>query len=417
MDREKTRLVGVYKRTSDTRRHDGKPDVCYDITYKDRTGKKVWEKVGWASEGYTLSTAAAKRAKRIREDRDGEDSLARGQSMTYAAAWEVFKDRWLPTLSRPDEEKSRYRLYIEPIFADKPLNRITTAELEDFKRGLQEKGLADATVRHILGDIRKMYRKMAAWGMYKGPMPMMNLSLPKPDNARMRYLTPDEAKSLMDALKPRSLTWWRIAMISMHAGLRLGEALSLRGRDINFNDGTIHVLDAKNGTRMAHITKTLDAVLREALPKNPADLLFVNASGRAMRASDTSKTFARVVKDLELNKGVTDRRQQVVFHTLRHTFCSWMAIRGVPLYTIGELAGHATMEMTKRYSHLCPDAKKTALNEVDDMAASSGKKKSKASIRRKHARAGLQGKRGRPFAGIKPSRRPLRKAVPRPGSA
>ena len=91
-----------------------------------------------------------------------------------------------------------------------------------------------------------------------------------------------------------------------------------------------------------------------------------------------SDTFARTVDDLGLNdtgesvintKGVRvplkieDARQRVVFHSLRHTYASWLVQGGTPLYTVAELMGHTTLEMTKRYSHLAPDSlRKAALS-------------------------------------------------------
>ena len=76
-------------------------------------------------------------------------------------------------------------------------------------------------------------------------------------------------------------------------------------------------------------------------------------------------SFKRAVEELGFNKGIKDVRQKVVFHTLRHTFASWLAIDGVPLYTISELMGHSTMDMTKRYAHLCPDTKRAAVEKID----------------------------------------------------
>lgn len=417
--REKTKFTGVYRLKSNVRRHDGKPDICFYIYYKDREGKLHKEKVGWVSEGYTAVLASEKRTKRIQEMRDGKDTKNLGHDLTYGAAWEIFKKRHLPNLSRPEEEENRYRFYIENTFSEKLLCKVTVGDIEDFRNSLKEKGLAVATISHILGDIRKVYNKMDTWEHYKGPMPASKLSLPKPDNERKRYLTPEEATKLMDALKPRSLPWWRIAMVSLHAGLRLGEVLALRRRDIDFNARVIHILDAKNGTRMAHMTKTLSSMLKECLPPDPSDLFFASSSGQVMRASDTSKTFARVVSELKLNEGVADRRQKVVFHTLRHTFCSWMAIRGVPLYTIGELAGHSDVEMTKRYSHLCPDVKKSAVDEVDAMAKSSTE--NKRATRRRPNRSPSPALHpsivGQPSENIKPGRRPLHMKVRRLGSA
>lgn len=57
---------------------------------------------------------------------------------------------------------------------------------------------------------------------------------------------------------------------------------------------------------------------------------------------------------------ITDARQRVVFHTLRHTYASWLVQKGVPLYTVAELMGHSTIDMTRRYSHLAPDSLRSA---------------------------------------------------------
>jgi site-specific recombinase XerD len=79
--------------------------------------------------------------------------------------------------------------------------------------------------------------------------------------------------------------------------------------------------------------------------------------GRLSSASKRNFLSHQPPKALGLNDGATDRRQRVVFHALQRPFGSWLAIRGAPLYIIGSLMGHSTLEMTKRYAHLCPDAK------------------------------------------------------------
>ena len=67
------------------------------------------------------------------------------------------------------------------------------------------------------------------------------------------------------------------------------------------------------------------------------------------------------------NNGVTDRRQKITFHTLRHTFASWLAIQGAPILTIKELLGHQSLAMTERYSHLSPGQKQDAVNGIEAM--------------------------------------------------
>jgi site-specific recombinase XerD len=73
-----------------------------------------------------------------------------------------------------------------------------------------------------------------------------------------------------------------------------------------------------------------------------------------------SQAFARSVDRLGLNAEVTDRRQMITFHSLRHSFASWLALQGESLVVIRELMGHKSFEMTKRYAHLIPDRKRKA---------------------------------------------------------
>ena len=55
--------TGVYFNESATKKHQGKPDRCYYVTYKDPNKKLVWHKVGWSSEGYTPQMAAVVRGR------------------------------------------------------------------------------------------------------------------------------------------------------------------------------------------------------------------------------------------------------------------------------------------------------------------------------------------------------------------
>lgn len=103
------------------------------------------------------------------------------------------------------------------------------------------------------------------------------------------------------------------------------------------------------------------------------ELVFPAATGG--RRQWVSKTFRDTVNALGLNdtgeyvknaKGepapvkITDARQRVVFHTLRHTYASWLVQKGFPLYTVAKLMGHSSLEMTQRYAHLSPDTVREA---------------------------------------------------------
>jgi integrase len=73
---------------------------------------------------------------------------------------------------------------------------------------------------------------------------------------------------------------------------------------------------------------------------------------------------------------ISDARQRVVFHTLRHTFASWLVQQGTPLYTVAELMGHTTIEMSRRYSHLAPDTLRKAALSLQGALGGVGTKES-----------------------------------------
>jgi site-specific recombinase XerD len=73
-------------------------------------------------------------------------------------------------------------------------------------------------------------------------------------------------------------------------------------------------------------------------------------------------SYERAVERLGFNVNITDRRQRVVFHTLRHTYASWLVMAGVDLYTVQRLMGHKDITMTQRYAHLAPEHLDKAVN-------------------------------------------------------
>jgi len=77
-------------------------------------------------------------------------------------------------------------------------------------------------------------------------------------------------------------------------------------------------------------------------------------------------SFFSVINRLGWNEGIEDRRQRATFHTLRHTYASWLAIQGTSILTIKELLGHKTLAMTERYSHLIPDVKQDAVKKMEE---------------------------------------------------
>jgi site-specific recombinase XerD len=89
--------------------------------------------------------------------------------------------------------------------------------------------------------------------------------------------------------------------------------------------------------------------------KSPdSDFVFTRHNGQSRLTDDyISHLFQKIVKKI----GFKNFR----FHDLRHTFASWLVMKGIDLKTVQELMGHKDFRMTLRYSHLSPDHKKQAV--------------------------------------------------------
>ena len=145
----------------------------------------------------------------------------------------------------------------------------------------------------------------------------------------------------------------------------MGEIFNLNWNDIDLEHGNISIKDPKSGeSRNAYITTPLKTMFQriKANTSKASGLVFRDRKGNKIR--EISNVFDRAVEKLGFNKDVTDRRDKLVAHTLRHTFASWLAMQGEPIITIQKLMGHLNLEMTLRYAHLSPSHERTAVEKL-----------------------------------------------------
>jgi len=359
---------GVYFLESRKTRFQGKSDKCYYITYRNTAGKFKREKVGRASEGYNAQMAVHVRGERMRKIRHGDEIPNKNDKIefTFGEAWEKY-NKWLNTGKKhPESDRSRYKNHIKKRFSKKYLSEITPYEIEKFRSLLIKQDLAPATVKHILILIRQIYNKMKDWKLWEGDHPLKGVKIPKLKNKVERFLTHGEAHTLLTKLNDVSKQLHDMSQISLHTGMRAVEVLGIRWGHLDFENRIIHVADTKgeeSEPRKAFMTKSVYEILKSMEESGPEKLVFEARGGGKMKT--ISKAYYRAVKDLGFNDGIEDRRQRVTFHTLRHTFASWLAIQGTPIIEIKELLGHETLEMTERYAHLTPDQKRFAVEKLE----------------------------------------------------
>lgn len=169
----------------------------------------------------------------------------------------------------------------------------------------------------------------------------------KLDNMKLRYLSIDEAEKLLAALAAKSQNLHDIALLSLHCGLRFGEIAVLRWSCVNWEAGTMAVLNAKTGSRTAYLTAPAKAMLESRKSGKPNELIFPKRSGKDGSMAQASKVFADTVKELGLNESITDRKQKVTFYTLRHTMATHLYESTHDLYLTQRSLGHATSTMTQ----------------------------------------------------------------------
>jgi integrase len=358
----KTRYQGVYFRESQGEKiHNGKPDRCFFIRYK-KEGRRIMEKVGWGGEGYSAELANGIRGDRLRTIRHGQElPKEKAKIPRFSQMAESYLEWGKENKARGGRDDGYlYRNHLKEPLGKKRLNEISAFDLEKLKSSLVKKELAPASVKHCLVLVREIFNKARQWGKYQGENPVKGVKMPTLSNRRERFLTHEEADLLLKELARVSKSVHDQALLSLHCGLRRGEIFNLRGQDLDFQNAIIRVVDPKNkAPRSAYMTQAVKEKLKGRFPEDPNELIFKDR-WNGERIQFVSKTFARAVEKLGFNKGIEDRRQRVVFHTLRHTFGSWLAIQGTPILTIKELMGHKTLAMTERYAHLSPGVKKEA---------------------------------------------------------
>jgi integrase len=163
-------------------------------------------------------------------------------------------------------------------------------------------------------------------------------------------------------------------------GLRIGEAVALRNKDVNLIDNFLIIRDSKNGMqRMIPISESLSAVCRdyvhhrESLPllKSEDDYFFVSLNGSACSTDAIYRRFQDILKIAGIP--FVGNHHGPRLHDLRHTFAvtslAEMAESGVDLYStlpiLSTYLGHQSFSSTNSYVRLTAAMYPGLLNDIN----------------------------------------------------
>jgi len=136
---------------------------------------------------------------------------------------------------------------------------------------------------------------------------------------------------------------------AVNTGLRQMEILTLEWNQVNFIHNYI-ILDNRNHTTKSKKIRTIPLnlsalqILVRRKQSRISELIFT-VNGTMLKQQFISRTFKKYVLKSGLNSKLN-------FHSLRHTFASWLVQRGVSIYEVSKLLGHSDVRVTEIYSHL-----------------------------------------------------------------
>lgn len=300
---------------------------------------------------------------------------------------EAWKESWTNRLS--PTTAARYRsvldVYLIPEFGQTPIGRITHEVVQRYVNRLSAQGMTPGTVRNVYSVLRNAMNKGVRLGMVRAN-PCTNIDLPRSPREEMLFLTPEEVRTVAEAIDP----YYRVLVYTAaYTGLRAGELLALRRCDVDLLRGVIHVRRALKdvdgrlefGPTKTHTQRqvSLPAFLRDMLRTHlvqplagdGADaLVFPSKTGLPLRHNlFYRRHFKRAVAgdpERDIPAALPPAKHGLRFHDLRHTCAALSVAAGAHVKLISARLGHSSVQITlDRYAHLFPSVEEALAEQLD----------------------------------------------------
>ena len=255
-----------------------------------------------------------------------------------------------------------YRLMCDCLekYGDTAIDRITTGYLQGFITHLQNRGLANSTVRLHFQKLACVLHEAYKDGLFDERI-LLRVKRPRRDQQRRSFLTEAELRRLSKAELPDKYSNIRsMFLFSCQTGLRFGDIQALRWKDVKRSGNHLY-LEFRQ-----HKTDTV-----EKLPLSTDAETFLKSCDKKggfvfSRESNqhTNTILKHWCKDARVKKDVS-------FHCARHTFCVLLLTKEVPIYTVQRLMCHSDIGTTKIYADLTGSTKSKALKKLPVLNASS----------------------------------------------
>jgi integrase len=249
--------------------------------------------------------------------------------------------------------------YLQNFFGNINLSEITPPKMSDyFEKRINESSIYQA--RKDLICFNSMFNKAIAEG-YILQNPCKDIKRFRLPQKQPLFFSELEFELLMSKVKESDLK--DLFLFAIQTGLRQMELLTLEWSQINFKDKFLildnreHITKSKNVRTIPLSIKALQILIeRERVKKG--NIVFT-WKGKPINQNFISKKFKSYVMEANINSKLN-------FHALRHSFASWLVQKGVSIYHVSKLLGHANVETTEIYSHLRAEDLRNAISVLNN---------------------------------------------------
>jgi integrase/recombinase XerD len=232
---------------------------------------------------------------------------------------------------------------------------VDAGALREFVYHLKDQGLQPSSIRRTISAVRTYFGYLVAEGAVAAD-PTDRVEVPRAGRRLPGVLTREEAARILDAPDPADRFFWRdkaLLEFAYASGVRVGELITLKVRDVDLQEGMALVLGKGARERIVPVGRAaLQAMIvylreiRPVLARNRAEgVVFLNARGTPLSRMGVWKILRKQVRRAGVTKRVTP-------HTLRHSFATHLLEGGADLASVQEMLGHADIATTQIYTHV-----------------------------------------------------------------
>jgi integrase len=252
--------------------------------------------------------------------------------------------------------RSALNKHLLPAFGHRALRSITNLEIEQWRReAITERGLSRRNANKLVSIMHGIFeRARKLWGIEPNPLAAVDRLPERYDSGDFDFYTPAEVHALAQAAG--SEQDGAIFLTAALTGLRRGELLALRWRDVDFPGEAIRVMASADGRTIGtpksghgrtvpmatDVARTLAQLKARPRFTGSHDFVFISASGQHLDGSALRRRYATAQRRAGL--------RALRFHALRHTFGSVVINHASPVQ-VQHWLGHADQRTTARYLH------------------------------------------------------------------